>query len=286
MTKDKPTEKYDGTEMEQDTDKNTCEAWEPTRAIAINYGVPNPSAPWRHQDYGKDGALASEQVADLAARFEIDREELWKLSKDLGFYLGTSQPQNMTFVDMKLAEQRGKERLAKAKQQAKAALGNLQRCTYELSGLSYLDRHYDEENPFKSLETEIEAIKLRTRALHVDLSQYASKPGSAMDLRPPDKRKIQEYHRKNVLFSIFVIWHRIGRKLSVTTDHGTSERDGPLIEFANAVIECVTDPATPLAGETIFRDLLESREKVKGYDASLAEIASLLKEAREKSQGS
>lgn len=198
MTKEEAPADHGATVLERNKETKMHEASEPTNVIAIDYQVPNPTVPWRREDYSEGGALSAEQVADLAARFEIDREQLWMLSKEIGFHLGFSQPQNMTFVDMELAEQRGKERLAKAKQQAKAALGNLQRCTDELSGLSYLDRHHNEKSPFEILETEIEAIKARIKAAHADLSRHSSNPGTALDLRPPNERKIPEYHRKNV----------------------------------------------------------------------------------------
>jgi hypothetical protein len=64
----------------------------------------------------------------------------------------------------------------------------------------------------------------------------------------PDRR------RRGVLLGIKSFLERNDRRLGYTTDPHTSERKGPLVDFVNAVVECVTDPPTPLSPHTIVKD--------------------------------
>lgn len=95
------------------------------------------------------------------------------------------------------------------------------------------------------------------------LCEAPAVPGSVMVMEKADKRHVKDKRRKDVLGSIFSSWHRVGRQLSCTTDPETSERHGPLIDFANAVVACVTDPSSTLSGEMIFRDLIYWRDIIR-----------------------
>lgn len=54
---------------------------------------------------------------------------------------------------------------------------------------------------------------------------------------------------------IFKLWTEIGRPLTFTTDPITSQRGGPLIAFVNAVVQCITEPASTLTGEAIKTEI-------------------------------
>jgi hypothetical protein len=71
----------------------------------------------------------------------------------------------------------------------------------------------------------------------------------------PDKRRIRDHRRAMVCARIFEVWRSAGRSLSYTTDPLTSERQGRLVDFVNAVVACVSEPSGSLDGETIRKDL-------------------------------
>lgn len=86
------------------------------------------------------------------------------------------------------------------------------------------------------------------------LQRTLKRPGTVR-LDIPDKRRVSDGRREAVLFSVFVTWGEAGRPLTYTTEPLSSNRVGPLIEFTNAVVRCVTEPSKPLPPRMIQKEL-------------------------------
>lgn len=80
----------------------------------------------------------------------------------------------------------------------------------------------------------------------------------------PDKRRTYDIRREIVCTGIFNVWDEAGRPLSFTTDPITSRRGGPLPEFVNTVVACITEPSSTLSGEAIRTEI----DRYKSHIAS------------------
>lgn len=211
-------------------------------------------------------ALTEAQIADLAARFDLPEEDLNQLSRRLAAALtpevepvlvAVSRTEAMRRAEAKMAE--ACTHLMKASEEALKAFDLVQSLT--LSGLSEagVAARLDQTRWLHdSVLLDIERIHDRYYAL-------ARQTGLFLDLDALDRRTVGDPRRRKILFLLFGFWERTGRPLTITTDPiDNSRRKGPLIDFVNAVVRCITEPAHDLSGETIWMDL-------KAFRATMAQ---------------
>ncbi|MBY6117437.1 hypothetical protein KUW09_24800 [Mameliella alba] len=82
--------------------------------------------------------------------------------------------------------------------------------------------------------------------------------GNEVQVKPLDKRKVQDARRLTVVESCCYIWLDAGQRLTFTTrsDKPSSEqRAGPLVDFIQTVIGMITSPSCKISGETLRRDI-------------------------------
>ncbi len=116
-----------------------------------------------------------------------------------------------------------------------------------------------------ALLADYERVLREIETLHRKLRFLAETPDAALDLRPADKRAVSDQRRRLVLSCLFAFWDQAGRPLSVTTDPiDNSRRKGPLIEFVNAVVRCLTSPSRELSGDVIYDELTQFKRHTDG----------------------
>jgi hypothetical protein len=72
-------------------------------------------------------------------------------------------------------------------------------------------------------------------------------------------QRIHDERRVGVLQAIHTLTQRTNKRLGLTTTVEDSKRSGPLIEFLDAVVACVTSPPGRLSPNTIARDFTKLR---------------------------
>ncbi len=211
------------------------------------------SVPWRVEIYGREGPLTAKQVEDLARQFSFRVDELWKFSLSLGSSLSTPQ---LVSVPKSIATARANKEFVRAVADLAHAKKRIAEAGRKLGGL---DTTTARDRQGAGLLDQVRA-QLRVLALDIDtvkrsLETVGKIPNSALVIAPANKRNVSDMYRPVVLSRIFEFWRLEGRKLGYSTDPDTSERRGPLIEFTNAVVACITDPPSVLSGDTIIREL-------------------------------
>ena len=212
------------------------------------------SVAWKVQVHGDGGALGEEQIRKLAEDFAIDLELVRQLSADLARALHPLKgPKSVS--DVILRPRKGAAQFEKAVKDMRLAEKKIG------EALSGLDRiHLDDLLP-EILENDPLIIsKLMNRArsniitVRVMLTKRVKRAGEVRYRGELDKRKTRDHRRSMVCDRIFRIWESAGRELSYTTDL-QSKRRGPLVEFVNAVVACVSKPPGSLEGETIRKEI-------------------------------
>jgi len=210
------------------------------------------SVAWRLNPLMDDqGALSMEQVADLSNRHGFPVPDVEKLSIGLSIALDPARY---------LVRDESKEFLRdKAVKEVQALAVELEKAEVALAAIrSRLDSIiFKSPSPMKFLPNpadphlaSLNATVASVTAIKKFLLMMAREQLLTMrDM--PDKRRLKDERLRIVCFFIFDFWQDHGRKLSYTTDPGTSGRGGALIDFVNGVIGCISDPAGSLGGEAI-----------------------------------
>jgi hypothetical protein len=213
------------------------------------------SVPWKVGKYGKTGPFDDEQINTIAVKFDLRIDDLRRLSGYLGIVLHPSQ--NLTSISRSKAAARAAKEVQRAYKEIESAITGVN------SAIVRLERvQPDSGDPAAAVERFRQAMIL---PLKISLGQLgAAREGidevfkgsqGALLIAPDDKRRLHDRRRELVLRAIFRFWANAGRKLTFTTDPLTSERHGPLIDFANAVVACVTDPPGTLKAEAIVAEI-------------------------------
>jgi hypothetical protein len=180
---------------------------------------------------------------------------LTELSQRIGRNLDVSEPVNLVHVSMSKGAARAAKEAERSLKNLDAAFENLSEASDRLrpfcpnrkgnpEGAAHFTRALALMRQCECLLEEAE------QALHL-----AMRAGPfALVLAPTDKRVISDVRRKHVLRSIFQFWNDAGPRGRYTSDPGSSKRRGPLIDFTNAIVECVTDPPSRLSPNTIVAE--------------------------------
>jgi len=90
--------------------------------------------------------------------------------------------------------------------------------------------------------------------------------GAEVLVEPQDKRRVLDARRLTVIESCCYIWLDAGRRLTFTTrgdKPSRDQRDGPLVNLIQTVIEMVTTPPCRMSGETLRRDIERVRRRFR-----------------------
>lgn len=201
-------------------------------------------------------ALNIEEIKGIAERFDFPTDALAALSKDLARALDTK----ITPVSIQLPRKKAIARAQKAMQlTAKDLMSPSEDLLRGFERLESLDTRQACDrlgaNRFETLRKDYDQVLRDVETLHRKLSILVETPDSALDLRPSDKRAVADHRRAIVLSCLFTFWEASGHKLSLTNNSIQNRRAGPLIDFVNAVVRCITEPSSELSSETIHTEL-------------------------------
>ena len=206
--------------------------------------------PWRLRDTRptSDGALTADQMSLLGQKFGFDPAAMRELSQRVD--IGLSKELSMTQLELRPIK------IAKGVTELQAAIKALVAAELKLfqagEKLQYLTIPAPAELNLESLvSSHREITQFRKKLEFLERHRWVSY------ISNPDKRRTKDVRRCIVCTGIFNVWDEGGRKLSYSTDPETSERGGRLVEFVNAVVECITDPPSRLRGEAIKAELDE-----------------------------
>ena len=230
--------------------------------MMINADGIRQSVPWRLRNHRNLPALTNTQIEDISERFGLDTTGVTKLADYLGYCLDPNALPNVISVSRTMAISRGQKAISSTLKDIDRATDHLIRGFERLKSL-YTDsiEHPEAAARFDQLHHDYDKMLHDIKALDRELRLLSKIPDLALDTRPTDRRIVADRRRQAVLISIFFFWKAAGRTLTISTNPVTSERGGPLVDFVNAIVTCVTDPPTPLSGETIVSDLRDLKNR-------------------------
>jgi hypothetical protein len=161
---------------------------------------------------------------------------------------------------------KGASEAAKAVKALRAAERELGKARESVQPLRFRNEfaHVGATNPsiwhLENFSNGIEAIEAFRRFLEVMIRQNGVSVSGV-----PDKRLLRDDRRVMVCTAIFNIWEEVGLPLGYTTDPLTSERRGALFDFANTVVELITDPPSRLSGGTLRMELDDFRAYAEAH---------------------
>jgi hypothetical protein len=125
---------------------------------------------------------------------------------------------------------------------------------------------------FERVRERLQQCQAGLDAIERDLRVLSKSGDCVLLLKPTDKRLLVDMRRQWILPAIFQFWYEHGPNRRYTTDKATSERSGPLVEFTNALVSCITDPSLQLSGDTIVKGFASFRPRTWDVEALVAAI--------------
>ncbi|MCV2867428.1 hypothetical protein OEW28_02170 [Defluviimonas sp. WL0002] len=205
------------------------------------------------------GALEEEDIRRLCQSHDIDEQHMRQLSREL---LSTFGPE-LHLYQPELATDRqrvGQKKLSRAIDLVRSAEGKLHEASRLLSDIGFANPFANAGVPnprdqrLQQFDAAIATIS-ECNEFYVRMEQARS----ARYRATPDARKAADVRREILCVTLFNLWQTLGRNLTYTTDPLSGVRSGPLIEFVNDVVQCLTDPPARLNGEAIKRELEDFR---------------------------
>lgn len=224
--------------------------------------ISKDSVGWRVRVYGDDeGALSDDQIVCLSVSHGLTIDALRRLSSALTIAL--DEQRQLMRKEMKMLQE------ARAIKEVKAAISELRAAQKKLMSARQRIDTIRFRNPFAHTGTQNASVgQIENFDLAISDVTYFREylevmmRGGLISFREiSDKRRIRDERRRVVCWFIFTFWQEIGRKLSYTTDPDTSERTGPLVDFVNSVVACISDPPAKISGETIKSEMEEFKER-------------------------
>lgn len=218
------------------------------------------SVPWKVLKYGVNGPLPDEQISSIAAQFALEFDDLRKLSGYLGIALHPSQ--NLVSISRSIAVAQAAKEILRARNEIETAIRVVNSAILRLKGVQSGSVSPDDAQPSQqAMVLPLEASLAQLNLARSAIEESSKHPNEVLLIAPDDKRCLHDHRRERILRVLFHFWADAGRNLTFTTDPLTSERRGPLIEFVNAVVACVTEPPSTLKAETIVTELRKFRRQ-------------------------
>ncbi len=231
------------------------------------------SMSWKLGSYGERGALSDDMIGSLAERFGLPTKLVRELSVLLGNCLNNDDDIaiNLTEVRRSQAIVRGQKHLKTLLREATRGTITTQELRNALGSLStYFVSTPEDADLLPQLLKKLETATTLTQDVIDDIRRIHGTPGAVAEMSPRDKRFSRDKRRQYIVESCCHIWKDAGRPLTYTTysdGRPGGQRQGPLINFIQAVVKMITEPGQILSGETIrvdidgFRDKLEREEQ-------------------------
>lgn len=211
-------------------------------------------------------ALTAAEIEDASARFDLPEDDLNQLSRRLAVALTPEVEPVLVAVSRTEAMRRAEAKMAEACTHLMKASEEALKAFELVEGLSVSGSAREEERAsFDRGRRGHGQVLLDIERLYHRYQALARQTGLLLDLDALDRRTVGDPRRRKILFLLFGFWERTGRPLTITTDPiDNGRRKGLLIDFVNAVVRCITEPAHDLSGETIWMDL-------KAFRATMAQ---------------
>ncbi|NOC85914.1 hypothetical protein [Ruegeria sp. HKCCD6428] len=231
------------------------------------------SMSWKLGSYGERGALSDDMIESLAERFDLPFKLVRELSVLLGNCLNNDDDIaiNLTEVRRSQAIERGQKYLKQLLRKAKQSSIGPQELRNALGSLStYFASTPEDADLLPQVLDKLETATALTQDVINDIRRIHGTPGAIAEMSPRDKRFSRDKRRQYIVESCCYIWKDAGRPLTYTTysdGRPGGQRQGPLVNFIQAVVKMITEPGQILSGETIrvdidgFRDKLEREEQ-------------------------
>lgn len=231
------------------------------------------SMSWTLGSYKERGALSEGMIESLAEQFDLPATLVRDLSTMLGHCLNNDEDIaiNLTEVRRSQAIERGQKHLKQLLRKAKQSSIGPQELRNALSSLSaYFASTPEDADLLPRLLKKLETATTSIPDVIEDIRRIHGTPGAVAEMSPRDKRFSRDKRRQYIVESCCYIWKDAGRPLTYTTysdGRPGGQRQGPLINFIQAVVKMITEPGQILSGETIrvdidgFRDKLEREEQ-------------------------
>lgn len=202
-------------------------------------------------------ALTADEINSIATRFDLPREDVATLSRDLAVALNKVERPISVALPRGTAIERAQKAMQDAAEDVLFASDRMVRGIERLEALdTQTAGNREGADRLTALMADYERVLRDIETLHRRLRLLAETPDVALDLQPADRRKVPDLRRGQVLACLFAFWSEAGRPLSITTDPiDNSRRTGALVEFVNAVVRYLTEPSSELSGDTIFNEL-------------------------------
>lgn len=221
---------------------------------------------WIVRRRGEDGALARAQIVKLSEDFGLPEADVQALSTAIAYPLS---PEFLVGSVVKVLKQQDKggselDALIKNIRQAEVRLDKAAAQIDKVQiGFPNAGKGLEDPNLWlrENLHSTLSNVQFLRKALERSAKKYFP-----IFTDEPDNRKIRDERQLAILFAIFNAWEGPNRKVTVTTHPLSSERYGPLVDFTNAVVSCITDPVTQIKGETVWQTIKEWRSIMKLRD--------------------
>lgn len=218
--------------------------------------------PWRLQAYDHKGPLTDDDVTSLSKMFDMTPQLLSKLSCSLGYTLDPHQNVHVVPISRRTGSRRAKSDLATSKKQMSGVVARLEEVVARLSTLCPVDSD-EQATRYECILTKFANIFNDLKEAELELTALTLNPAGFIKMEPEDRRVLFDRRRRGVLRNIFQTWVDAGRKVTFTTDPITSDRRGQLIDFAQCVVEYVTEPSTKLKAEAIVDEIRRSGSDIQ-----------------------
>ncbi|MCA0930462.1 hypothetical protein [Ruegeria profundi] len=226
------------------------------------------SMSWKLGSYGERGALSKDMIGSLAEQFDLPTKLVRELSVLLGNCLNNDDDIaiNLTEVRRTQAIERGQKHLKQLLRKAKRgsiAPQELRNASGSLS--TYFASTPEDADLLPQLLKKLQTATTSTPDVIDDIRHILVTPGAVADISPRDKRFSRDKRRQYIVESCCYIWKDAGRPLTYSTysdGRPGGQRQGPLVNFIQAVVKMITEPGQNLSGETIRVDIDDFRDKL------------------------
>lgn len=218
-----------------------------------------PSVPWRLGSYGEDGALSDTDLSELAERFDLPSDLLQTLSRQLGYCLDVESEVNLVRVKRSKAIKRAGSDLEKALKLTETMEATGRKLAALLEPLSTQFANSKEDAAMLPAARAMAQELCSTIAATNDAIEAIRKTsGAAAVMRPFNKVHVWDKRREHVVKTCCHTWSDAKRSMTYTSNEAAPKgrkREGPLVDFIQAVALKVTDPPKELRVETIRKDI-------------------------------
>ena len=206
-------------------------------------------------------------MTSLRESHDVDEVHLWELSQKIAGALS----ERLSLSQPELGFSRDEKGVREAKKLLKSleiAASKLKEAALILEDIGFKDpfAHIGRPNPAEAHLANFHKSCAQVAEFQIYVSTMAEQQ-QVFSTGTPDKRRMRDERRRMICTAIFNAWAENGGKVSYTTetDKERNQRVGPLVNFFNSVVACITDPVTELSGETI-------RSEIDWYRSNTVEV--------------